>query len=60
VSYKQDNDYFESPMVSDSIEVTEATENEESGFPLLALVVVIAAIIVIGLFFNMRKRGKRR
>lgn len=60
VSYKQDNDYFESPVVSDSIEVTAAMQTEESNFPLIVVLIVIAAIVIIVLFFNMRKRGKRK
>ncbi len=59
VSYKQDNDYFESPVISDTIEVTTAVETEDAGFPLVIVGFIVLIMVAIGLFFMMRKRGNK-
>ena len=60
VSYKQDNDYFESPTVSDSISVTAAVEQEETNISSLFVVIFIGLILAGVLFFKMRKKESKK
>ncbi len=60
VSYKQDNDYFESPTVSDSIEVISSIEKEETNLSSLFFVLLIGFIMVGLLFFKMRKKESKK
>jgi hypothetical protein len=56
-SYKQDNDYFESPTVTDSISVTAAVEQEKTDLSSLIFVLLIGFVLAGVIFLKMRKKG---
>jgi len=61
VTYKQNDNFFETPSVSASFTVTEPTnENEGGSTCYTSIAILLIVIIVIVLFFIIRKRRKAR
>ncbi|MCK4349086.1 MAG: hypothetical protein KAW47_10760 [Thermoplasmatales archaeon] len=58
VSFKQGDDYYETPIVSSLFEVTSAKESEGSGGLGIAIGIIIAIIIVVLILLYVRKKRR--
>ncbi|MEA3457114.1 MAG: hypothetical protein U9R21_00365, partial [Candidatus Thermoplasmatota archaeon] len=57
VSFKQGDDYYETPIVSSSFEVTSEKESEGSGWLSITIGIIIAIIMAVLVLLYVRKKG---
>jgi hypothetical protein len=61
VSFKQDNEYYETPIVISTISIIPQTRNASEGsllFVLGVIIIVILFILIFGFYFNKRRTTK--
>jgi hypothetical protein len=61
VSFKQDNEYYETPIVTSTISIITQTNKASEGsflFILGAIIIVILLILIFGFYFNKRRTTK--
>jgi len=61
VSFKQDNEYYETPIVSSTISIIPQKHSASEGsllFVLGAVVIVILLILIFGFYYNKRRTNK--
>ena len=56
VSFKQGNNYYETPSVSSSFKVVKPVESGDGGMSLIILTVFVIIIIGLFLFYRLKKR----
>jgi hypothetical protein len=60
VSFKQGDNYYETPSVSSTFSVVEACEKTSNNLGLTIALVIVILILVLILYFNWRKRRRPR